>query len=76
MIIMTQPGLTYVVHLVALFMHAPRTTHLIAMKRFFRYLIGAADLMAYGFVHPTTLPLSLPTLKLIGLVILIVVVLP
>ena len=40
---MTRPDLTYAVHLVSQFMHAPRTTHLSAVKRIYRYLIGTVD---------------------------------
>ncbi|CAH9107803.1 unnamed protein product [Cuscuta epithymum] len=36
----TRPDITYVVHLVSQFMHAPRTTHLAAVKRIYRYLQG------------------------------------
>ncbi|CAH9116940.1 unnamed protein product [Cuscuta epithymum] len=37
---MTRPDITFVVHLVSQFMHAPRTSHLLAVKRIFRYLQG------------------------------------
>ncbi|CAH9096982.1 unnamed protein product [Cuscuta europaea] len=40
---LTQPDITYDVHLVSQFMHAPRTTHLFAVKRIFRYLHGTID---------------------------------
>lgn len=40
---MTRPDIAYAVHLVSQFMHAPRTTHLHAVKRIFRYLQGTAD---------------------------------
>ncbi|CAH9078850.1 unnamed protein product [Cuscuta europaea] len=37
---LTRPDITYVVHLESQFMHAPRTTYLIAIKRIYRYLQG------------------------------------
>ncbi|CAH9072952.1 unnamed protein product [Cuscuta epithymum] len=37
---LTRPDITYVVHLVSQFMHAPRTSHLLAVKRIYRYLQG------------------------------------
>ncbi|CAH9134340.1 unnamed protein product [Cuscuta epithymum] len=40
---LTRPDITYVVHLVSQFMHAPRTTHLVAVKRISRYLQGTLD---------------------------------
>ncbi|CAH9130601.1 unnamed protein product [Cuscuta epithymum] len=40
---LTRPDITYVVHLVSQFMHAPCTTHLFAVKRIFRYLQGTLD---------------------------------
>ncbi|CAH9088824.1 unnamed protein product [Cuscuta epithymum] len=40
---LTRPDIIYVVHLVSQFMHAPRTTHLFAVKRIFRYLHGTLD---------------------------------
>ncbi|CAH9077043.1 unnamed protein product [Cuscuta europaea] len=40
---LTKPDITYAVHLVSQFMHAPRTTHLLAVKRIFRYLQGTRD---------------------------------
>lgn len=40
---MTRPDLTYAVHLVSQFMHAPRTTHLSAVKRIYSYFIGTVD---------------------------------
>ncbi|CAH9122907.1 unnamed protein product [Cuscuta epithymum] len=40
---LTRPDITYAVHLVSQFMHAPRTTHLFAVKRIFRYLQGTRD---------------------------------
>ncbi|CAH9110232.1 unnamed protein product [Cuscuta epithymum] len=39
---LTRPDITYVVHLVSQFMHAPRTTHLLAVKRIYRYLQGTS----------------------------------
>ncbi|CAH9140808.1 unnamed protein product [Cuscuta epithymum] len=39
-LIITRPDITYAVHLVSQFMHAPRTTHLLAVKRIYRYLQG------------------------------------
>ncbi|CAH9141869.1 unnamed protein product [Cuscuta epithymum] len=36
----TRPNITYAVHLVSQFMHAPRNTHLFAVKRIYRYLQG------------------------------------
>ncbi|CAH9117808.1 unnamed protein product [Cuscuta europaea] len=41
-LIITRPDTTYVVHLVSQFMHAPRTTHLLAVKRISRYLQGTS----------------------------------
>ena len=38
---MTRPDITYAVHVVSQFMHAPRTTHLYALRLVFRYLRGA-----------------------------------
>ncbi|CAH9107012.1 unnamed protein product [Cuscuta europaea] len=40
---LTRPDITYAVHLVSQFMHAPRTTHMFAVKRIFRYLQGTLD---------------------------------
>ncbi|CAH9084965.1 unnamed protein product [Cuscuta europaea] len=40
---LTRPDITYAVHLVSQFMHAPRTTHLFAVKRIFKYLQGTRD---------------------------------
>ncbi|XP_021849191.1 uncharacterized mitochondrial protein AtMg00810-like [Spinacia oleracea] len=40
---MTRPDITYAVHLVSQFMHAPRTSHLLVVKRIYRYLQGTAD---------------------------------
>lgn len=40
---MTQPNITYVVHLISLFMHASRTSHLLGIKRIFKYLQGNAN---------------------------------
>lgn len=40
---LTRPDITYAVHLVSQFMHAPRTTHLFSVKRIFRYLQGTRD---------------------------------
>lgn len=40
---MTRPDIAYAVHVVSQFMHAPRSTHLHAVKRIFRYLQGTAD---------------------------------
>ncbi|CAH9102709.1 unnamed protein product [Cuscuta europaea] len=40
---LTRPDITYAVHLVSQFMHAPRTTHLLAVKRIYRYLQGTTD---------------------------------
>ncbi|CAH9082167.1 unnamed protein product [Cuscuta epithymum] len=37
---MTRPDITFDVQLVSQFMHAPRTSHLLAVKRIFRYLQG------------------------------------
>ncbi|CAH9063142.1 unnamed protein product [Cuscuta epithymum] len=42
-LILTRPDITYVVHLVSQFMNAPRTTHLLAVKRIYRYLQGTTD---------------------------------
>ncbi|CAH9063661.1 unnamed protein product [Cuscuta epithymum] len=42
-LILTRPDITYAVHLVSQFMHAPRTTHLLAVKRIYRYLQGSVD---------------------------------
>ncbi|CAH9137156.1 unnamed protein product, partial [Cuscuta epithymum] len=42
-LILTRPDITYAVHLVSQFMHAPRTTHLLAVKRIYRYLQGTMD---------------------------------
>ncbi|CAH9119052.1 unnamed protein product [Cuscuta europaea] len=39
-LIITRPDITYAVHLVSQFMHAPRTAHLSAVKRIYRYLQG------------------------------------
>ncbi|CAH9057687.1 unnamed protein product [Cuscuta epithymum] len=41
-LIITRPDITYAVHLVSQFMHAPRTTHLLAVKRIYRYLQGTS----------------------------------
>ncbi|CAH9079866.1 unnamed protein product [Cuscuta europaea] len=40
---LTRPDITYAVHLVSQCMHAPRTTHMLAVKRIFRYLQGTID---------------------------------
>ncbi|CAH9051136.1 unnamed protein product [Cuscuta europaea] len=40
---LTRPDITYAVHLVSQFMHAPRTTHIFAVKRIFRYLQRTRD---------------------------------
>lgn len=40
---MTRPDLTYAIHLVSQLMHVPHTSHLSAVKRIYRYLIGTAD---------------------------------
>ncbi|CAH9136574.1 unnamed protein product, partial [Cuscuta epithymum] len=40
---MTRPDITFAVHLVSQFMHAPRTSHMLAVKRIFRYLQGTSD---------------------------------
>jgi len=40
---MTRPDIVYVMHVVSQFMHAPRTTHLHAIKRIFKYLQGTVD---------------------------------
>jgi len=37
---MTQPDIAYALHVVSQFMHAPRSTHLRAVKRIFCYLQG------------------------------------
>lgn len=37
---MTRPDIAYAVHVVSQFMHVPRTTHLHAVKRIFKYLQG------------------------------------
>ncbi|CAH9139488.1 unnamed protein product [Cuscuta epithymum] len=42
-LVITRPDITYDVHLVSQFMHAPRTTHLLAVKRIYRYLQGTSD---------------------------------
>ncbi|XP_021837772.2 uncharacterized mitochondrial protein AtMg00810-like [Spinacia oleracea] len=42
-LIMTRPGITYAVHLVFQFMHAPRTSHMLVVKRIYRYLQGTVD---------------------------------
>ncbi|CAH9084056.1 unnamed protein product [Cuscuta europaea] len=40
---LTRPDITFAVHLVSQFIHAPRSTHLLAVKRIFRYLQGTRD---------------------------------
>ncbi|CAH9089865.1 unnamed protein product [Cuscuta europaea] len=40
---LTRTDITYAVHLMSQFMHAPRTTHLFVDKRIFRYLQGTHD---------------------------------
>ncbi|CAH9102065.1 unnamed protein product [Cuscuta europaea] len=35
-LIITRPDITYAVHMVSQFMHAPRTAHLLAFKRIYR----------------------------------------
>jgi len=40
---MTRPDIAYVIHVVSQFMHAPRTSHLNAVKRIFKYLQGTTD---------------------------------
>jgi len=40
---MIRPDIAYAVHVVSQFMHAPRTTHLHAVKRIFRYLQGTLE---------------------------------
>lgn len=35
---MTRPNIAYAIHVVSQYMHAPRTTHLHAIKHIFRYL--------------------------------------
>ncbi|CAH9114185.1 unnamed protein product, partial [Cuscuta epithymum] len=39
---LTRPDITYAVHMVSQFMHAPRTSHLLAVKRIYRYLQGTS----------------------------------
>ena len=51
---MTRPDIAYDVHMVSQFMHAPRTSHLHAVKRIFRYLQGTPDLGL--FLHATGTP--------------------
>ncbi|CAH9084991.1 unnamed protein product [Cuscuta europaea] len=53
---MTRPDITYVVHLVSQFMHAPRTSHMFAVKRIFRYLQGTIThgLQLQPFARPTS----------------------
>ncbi|CAH9086618.1 unnamed protein product [Cuscuta epithymum] len=58
---MTRPDITYVVHLVSKFMHAPPTTHILAVKRIFRYLQGTTDfslLLQPSSAAPTILAYS------------------
>jgi len=51
---MTRPDISYVVHVISQFMHAPCTTHLHAVKRIFRYLQGA---LSYGlWLHLAATP--------------------
>ena len=51
---MTKPDTAYAVHVVSQFMHAPRTTHLHAIKRIFRYLQGT---LGHGLqVRPASTP--------------------
>jgi hypothetical protein len=40
----TRPDISYAVQQVCMFMHAPRTTHFLALKRILRYLKGTLDL--------------------------------
>ncbi|CAH9141036.1 unnamed protein product [Cuscuta epithymum] len=55
---MTRPDITFAVHLVSQFMHAPRTPHLLAVKRIFRYLQGS---ISHGLLlRPST---STPTIQ-------------
>ncbi|CAH9139087.1 unnamed protein product [Cuscuta epithymum] len=55
---MTRPDITFAVHLVSQFMHAPRTPHLLAVKRIFRYLQGS---ISHGLLfRPST---TTPTIQ-------------
>jgi len=40
---MTRPDIAYAIHVVSQFMHAPRISHLNAIKHIFRYLQSIAD---------------------------------
>ncbi|CAH9075059.1 unnamed protein product [Cuscuta europaea] len=40
---LTRPGITYAVNLISQFMHASRTTNLLAVKRIFKYLQSTLD---------------------------------
>ncbi|XP_065871845.1 uncharacterized mitochondrial protein AtMg00810-like [Euphorbia lathyris] len=40
---LTRPDISYAVHQVCLFMHAPRTQHMAAIKRILRYVKGTLD---------------------------------
>ncbi|CAH9137975.1 unnamed protein product [Cuscuta epithymum] len=40
---LTRPDITFAVHLVSQFMHVPRTSHMLAVKRIFRYLQGTSS---------------------------------
>ena len=51
---MMRHDIAYAVHVVFQFMHAPRTTHLYAVKRIFLYLKGT---LTHGlFLRPSTSP--------------------
>ncbi|CAH9106732.1 unnamed protein product [Cuscuta europaea] len=53
---MTRPDITYVVHLVSQFMHAPHTSHMLVVKRISRYLQGT---ISHGLhLQPSTHPHS------------------
>ena len=53
---MTRPDIAYAVNLISQFMHTPRTAHLLAVQRIFRYLQGTID---HGLVLKQTDNLNL-----------------
>ena len=64
----TRPDISYVVQQVCLHMHAPRTKHMLALKRILRYVQGTLH-FDYTYPHLPLQSLS-PTLMLIGVDVL------
>ncbi|KAK5847286.1 hypothetical protein PVK06_003591 [Gossypium arboreum] len=55
-IVLTQPDIAYAVNRVCQFMHAPTTSHMVALKRILRYLCGT---LSYGLIFCRSDRLSL-----------------